>query len=152
MLNYLGQIYRFEFIQLTWIWSSTLQEAMKIMGLPNWLHWTAWFIKTFMFVMISVVIIVVLMKVPWYPGTNLTVFSYSDPSLLLVYFIVYMIASICFCFMISVLFSKGNLLHIFLNFWAYLRHIFLIIMVNICQVKCSKIPLFCHSGTGQVSE
>lgn len=85
---------------------------MKIMGLPNWLHWTAWFIKTFMFVMISVILIVFLMKVPWYPGTNLTVFSYSDPVLLLVYFIVYMVASICFCFMISVLFSKGNLLYV----------------------------------------
>lgn len=91
---------------------SHLQEAMKIMGLPNWLHWTAWFIKTFMFVMISVILIVLLMKVPWYPGTDLTVFSYSDPTLLLVYFILYMTASICFCFLISVLFSKGNSLHV----------------------------------------
>jgi hypothetical protein len=65
-----------------------------------------------MFVMISVILIVIMLKVPWYPDTNLTVFSYSDPTLLLVYFIFYMVASICFCFMISVLFSKGNLLHI----------------------------------------
>jgi ATP-binding cassette subfamily A (ABC1) protein 3 len=95
---------------------------MKIMGLPNWLHWTAWFFKTFMFVMISVILIVVLMKVPWYPGTDLTVFSYTDPSLLLVYFIVYMIASICFFFMISVLFLKGNLVHNIVFFLAYFRH------------------------------
>jgi ATP-binding cassette subfamily A (ABC1) protein 3 len=65
-----------------------------------------------MFVMISVILIVLLMKVPWYPGTDLTVFSYSDPTLLLVYFILYMTASICFCFLISVLFSKGNSLHV----------------------------------------
>lgn len=94
------------------VFCSHLQEAMKIMGLPNWLHWTAWFIKTFMFVMISVILIVLLLKVPWYPGTDLTVFSYSDPTLLLVYFILYMTASICFCFLISVLFSKGNSLHV----------------------------------------
>ncbi|XP_069685343.1 phospholipid-transporting ATPase ABCA3-like isoform X4 [Periplaneta americana] len=85
-----------------------LKATMKIMGLPNWLHWTAWFIKSFLFLMISVILIVILLKVPWYPDTNLSVFSYSDPTLLLVYFIIYMAASICFCFMVSVMFSRAN--------------------------------------------
>ncbi|GFG32765.1 hypothetical protein Cfor_06296 [Coptotermes formosanus] len=105
-----------------------LKATMKIMGLPNWLHWTAWFFKTFMFVMISVILIVVLMKVPWYPGTDLTVFSYTDPSLLLVYFIVYMIASICFFFMISVLFLKANtasLMAAVLWFFSYVPFMFM---------------------------
>ncbi|XP_023714575.1 ATP-binding cassette sub-family A member 3 isoform X4 [Cryptotermes secundus] len=105
-----------------------LKEAMKIMGLPNWLHWTAWFIKTFMFVMISVILIVIMMKVPWYPGSDLTVFSYSDPILLLIYFIFYMIASICFCFMISVLFSKANtasLMAAILWFFSYVPFMFM---------------------------
>jgi ATP-binding cassette subfamily A (ABC1) protein 3 len=136
-----------------WVLCSNLQEAMKIMGLPNWLHWTAWFMKTFMFMMISVILIVICLTVPWYPGTDVTVFTFSDPSLLLVYFIVYVIASICYIFLISVLFSKGTLLHYFLSYLlAYLMHVFLIIMVNICQVRCSRIPLIEHPGTGQVSD
>lgn len=36
---------------------------MTIMGLPSWLHWLAWFIKQFSFLLISVVLIVILFKV-----------------------------------------------------------------------------------------
>jgi ATP-binding cassette subfamily A (ABC1) protein 3 len=101
------------------------------MGLPNWLHWTAWFTKTFMFMMISVILIVILTKVPWYPDTDLAVFSLSDTSLLLVFFIFYVIASICYIFLISVLFSTGTLLHnVVFCLLPYLMHVFLIIMAN----------------------
>lgn len=40
-----------------------LKEAMKIMGLPNWLHWLGWFIKSMAFMMISITLIVILLKV-----------------------------------------------------------------------------------------
>lgn len=40
-----------------------LKEAMKIMGLPNWLHWLGWFIKSMVFMMISITFIVILLKV-----------------------------------------------------------------------------------------
>lgn len=40
-----------------------LKEAMKIMGLPNWLHWTGWFIKSMLFMTISATLIIVLLKV-----------------------------------------------------------------------------------------
>lgn len=40
-----------------------LKEAMKIMGLPNWLHWLSWFIRTMLFMMISITCIVALLKV-----------------------------------------------------------------------------------------
>lgn len=36
---------------------------MTIMGLPSGLHWLAWFIKQFSFLMISVVLMVILFKV-----------------------------------------------------------------------------------------
>ncbi|XP_067006390.2 phospholipid-transporting ATPase ABCA3 isoform X2 [Anabrus simplex] len=85
-----------------------LKEAMKIMGLPSWLHWLAWFIKTLIFLLISTVLIVILLKVKWYPGTDLAVFTNSDGTLVFVLMLLYMIASICFCFMISVFFSKAN--------------------------------------------
>lgn len=84
------------------------QEAMKIMGLPNWLHWTAWFIKTFVFLLISIVLIILLLKISWNPNTDYSVFTYSDPTVMLVFMILYMCATITFCFAISVFFSKAN--------------------------------------------
>lgn len=43
-----------------------LKEAMKIMGLSNWLHWTAWFIKCFIFYFITASLMVVIFKVSPY--------------------------------------------------------------------------------------
>lgn len=40
-----------------------LKEAMKIMGLPNWLHWTGWFVKSMTFLTISMSVVTVLFKV-----------------------------------------------------------------------------------------
>ena len=40
-----------------------LKEVMKIMGLNNWIHWTAWFVKSFIMLFISAILITILMKV-----------------------------------------------------------------------------------------
>lgn len=40
-----------------------LKEAMKIMGLPNWLHWTGWFVKSMIFLTLTISLIVLLLKV-----------------------------------------------------------------------------------------
>lgn len=40
-----------------------LKESMKIMGLPNWLHWSAWFTKSVMFLLISIILLTILYKV-----------------------------------------------------------------------------------------
>lgn len=40
-----------------------LKEAMKIMGLPTWMHWTSWFIRIMVFMIIAIAIIVILLKV-----------------------------------------------------------------------------------------
>lgn len=81
---------------------------MKMMGLPNWLHWTAWFVQNLIMFFVSVVLIVILLKAPLV-GNDLLVLPYSDWSCLLAFLFVYIIASITFCFAISVFFSKGNL-------------------------------------------
>lgn len=39
------------------------QESMKMMGLPNWLHWTAWFVKSLAFILITIILITALLKV-----------------------------------------------------------------------------------------
>ncbi|XP_050517580.1 phospholipid-transporting ATPase ABCA3-like isoform X2 [Diabrotica virgifera virgifera] len=85
-----------------------LKESMKIMGLPNWLHWLAWFVKCFIFVIISVALMVVLLKVRWYSNTEFTVFTYADPFVLFVFLLLYCCSMITFCFALSVFFSKAN--------------------------------------------
>lgn len=40
-----------------------LKEVMKIMGLDNWLHWVAWFVKSFSILFISSALIVIILKV-----------------------------------------------------------------------------------------
>uniref|UniRef100_A0A1Y1MCM6 ABC transporter domain-containing protein n=1 Tax=Photinus pyralis TaxID=7054 RepID=A0A1Y1MCM6_PHOPY len=85
-----------------------LKEAMKIMGLPNWLHWTAWFIKSFILLFVTVTIMVSLIKFRWYPNTNNTVFTNSNPMVILLFLVFYICAVITFCFAISVFFSKST--------------------------------------------
>ncbi|KAB0796441.1 hypothetical protein PPYR_10502 [Photinus pyralis] len=85
-----------------------LKEAMKIMGLPNWLHWTAWFVKTFFIMLVTVILMVILMTAKWYPGRNYTVFSQSNPLVIFVFLLFFICATITFCFAISVFFSRAN--------------------------------------------
>lgn len=40
-----------------------LKEVMKIMGMPVWLHWTSWFVRTMLFMIVSISFIVGLLKV-----------------------------------------------------------------------------------------
>lgn len=40
-----------------------LKETMKIMGLPNWLHWTSWFLKGFIQFAITVTLMTIMFKV-----------------------------------------------------------------------------------------
>ncbi|XP_045462662.1 phospholipid-transporting ATPase ABCA3-like isoform X2 [Harmonia axyridis] len=85
-----------------------LKEAMKMMGLPNWLHWLAWFLKSFSFLSISVILITILLKVKWYSTSDFSVLTFSNPSIILTFFLLYVCSIITFCFAISVFFSKAN--------------------------------------------
>ncbi|KAK4877002.1 hypothetical protein RN001_009508 [Aquatica leii] len=85
-----------------------LKETMKIMGLPNWLHWTAWFCKSFITIFISIVLMVMLMTIKWYPNSDYTIFTYSHPLLLFIVLSLFTFATITFSFAISSLSSKAN--------------------------------------------
>jgi ATP-binding cassette subfamily A (ABC1) protein 1 len=40
-----------------------LKETMKVMGLGNGVHWMAWFIDSFVFMIISVFLLTIILKV-----------------------------------------------------------------------------------------
>ncbi|XP_052897147.1 phospholipid-transporting ATPase ABCA3-like [Anopheles moucheti] len=82
-----------------------LKEAMKIMGLSNWLHWSAWFVKCLILLTVSLSLITLLLCVPF---SSAAIFENSDWTLIWFFFFIYSISTICFCFMISVFFSKAN--------------------------------------------
>lgn len=84
-----------------------LKEAMKIVGVPNWLQWCAWFVRSMVCLIISSVLIVIMLTYPW-QGGKVAVFTYSSFMPLLMYMTVYSIATTAFCFMISVFFAKAS--------------------------------------------
>ena len=98
---------------------------MKIMGLDNWLHWCAWFVKSMGMLMVSSIIITIFLKVcafiyeiksrlknifefqiKWL--NDVAVFTTTDWSIILLVLMVYTIASVCFCFMVATFFSKAS--------------------------------------------
>ncbi|XP_051573029.1 phospholipid-transporting ATPase ABCA3-like isoform X1 [Myxocyprinus asiaticus] len=103
-----------------------LKEYMRMMGLSNWLHWSAWFLMFFLFLSISIFLITVLICVKVSP--NGAVLTYSDPTLVFVFLLVFAVSTINFSFMISVLFSRANVAAAaggFIYFMSYLPYLFL---------------------------
>ncbi|XP_017106501.2 phospholipid-transporting ATPase ABCA3 isoform X1 [Drosophila bipectinata] len=83
-----------------------LKEVMKIMGLSNWLHWTAWFVKSFIMLTISAILIAILVKIHW--SEDVAVLTHASFTALVFFLIIYIIASICFCFMMATFFSRAS--------------------------------------------
>ncbi|KAH8345395.1 hypothetical protein KR084_010845 [Drosophila pseudotakahashii] len=83
-----------------------LKEVMKIMGLSNWLHWTAWFVKSFIMLTISAILIAILVKINW--SEEVAVLTHANFTALVFFLIIYIIASICFCFMMATFFSRAS--------------------------------------------
>lgn len=114
-----------------------LKETMKIMGLPNWLHWLSWFIKAFIQFLVITTIMTVMLKVInclWDSGifkllktttieffklqvqfssrndqhVKVSVLAKSKFEVIWILLMIYSSTTICFCFMISTLFSKSK--------------------------------------------
>ena len=85
-----------------------LKEAMKIMGLSSWLHWSAWFVKCISLLLISISIITVLLCVSITTNTDLAIFTFANWFAIWFYLFIYSLATITFCFMMSTFFSKAN--------------------------------------------
>ncbi|XP_026317820.1 ATP-binding cassette sub-family A member 1-like [Hyposmocoma kahamanoa] len=84
-----------------------LKETMTIMGLPSWLHWLAWYIKQFTFLLVSIVIMVTLLKIPLTAG-KFSVLTYTPWTVLFFFMVLYILSSLSFSFMVSVFFTRAN--------------------------------------------
>uniref|UniRef100_A0A8D0D9F5 ATP binding cassette subfamily A member 3 n=1 Tax=Sander lucioperca TaxID=283035 RepID=A0A8D0D9F5_SANLU len=103
-----------------------LKEYMRMMGLSNWLHWSAWFLMFFLFLSISIFFVTLLLCIQVSP--NGAVLTYSDPTLVFVFLLAFTVATINFSFMISAFFSRANVAAAaggFIYFLSYLPYLFL---------------------------
>ncbi|XP_030830907.1 ATP-binding cassette transporter subfamily A isoform X1 [Strongylocentrotus purpuratus] len=107
--------------ELTFEKECRLKESMKMMGLANWMHWLAWFIKYFVYLLIPTILILVIVVVG-------NIFPNSSIVILLIYFVLWMVATIAWSFLVSCFFSRARLGLIFgmvLWFLNYLPMFFL---------------------------
>ncbi|KGL97456.1 ATP-binding cassette sub-family A member 2, partial [Charadrius vociferus] len=79
-----------------------LKEVMKMMGLNNAVHWVAWFITGFIQLSISVTALTAILKYG-------KVLMHSDVLIIWLFLAIYAVATIMFCFLVSVLYSKAKL-------------------------------------------
>ncbi|CAG9094881.1 unnamed protein product [Plutella xylostella] len=88
-----------------------LKETMTIMGLPSWLHWLAWFIKQITYLSISVLLLVILLKIPIKSsdtGERFSVMTHTPWSILIFFLFLFIVTSLAFSFMVSVFFARAN--------------------------------------------
>uniref|UniRef100_A0A4W6FM93 ATP-binding cassette sub-family A member 2 n=1 Tax=Lates calcarifer TaxID=8187 RepID=A0A4W6FM93_LATCA len=79
-----------------------LKEVMKMMGLNNAVHWVAWFITGFVQLSISVTALTAILKYG-------RVLLHSNPFIIWLFLTIYAVATIMFCFLVSVIYSKAKL-------------------------------------------
>ncbi|XP_038212274.1 ATP-binding cassette sub-family A member 3-like [Zerene cesonia] len=104
-----------------------LKEIMKIMGLPTWLHWTAWFFKQFIYMFIIAGLLVMLLKINWFTNeegfSDYAVFTNTPWTVLLFFITLYLTCMVFFCFMLSGFFSKASTAALFTGVIWFLTYV-----------------------------
>ncbi|KAM3964373.1 phospholipid-transporting ATPase ABCA3 [Aphomia sociella] len=104
-----------------------LKETLKIMGLPTWTHWTAWFLKQFIYLLFGAGLIVIILKINWFTTEDVpegyALFTHTPWHVLYFYMATYLACTIFFCFMISGFFSKGSTAALFMGVIWFISYI-----------------------------
>ncbi|XP_065674630.1 ATP-binding cassette sub-family A member 2 isoform X2 [Hydra vulgaris] len=100
----LAWLYTFAMIVKSIVYEKELKltEVMKVMGLTDSIHWTAWFITTLVCITLSSFALTFLLKVG-------RILSQSDVSLVLFVTMVYTVSLISMAFFVSIFFLKTNM-------------------------------------------
>ncbi|KAJ6635436.1 Phospholipid-transporting ATPase ABCA3 [Pseudolycoriella hygida] len=84
-----------------------LKESMKIMGLPSYMHWLAWFSKCMLFQVIIISVLTGMFKIQLAKG--LAIFTHSNWFIVWLFFLLYAMSAVTYSFMFSTFFSKANI-------------------------------------------
>ncbi|XP_070191604.1 LOW QUALITY PROTEIN: phospholipid-transporting ATPase ABCA3-like [Littorina saxatilis] len=103
-----------------------LKESMKLMGLLPSAHWAAWFFTCMIFMVITMAIYTVFLGVSF--SDNGPAIGNSDITLFFVFMLVYAVAIVTYCFMMSSVIQKANIAAVvggLVYFGLYIPYIFL---------------------------
>uniref|UniRef100_A0A8C4QFV7 ABC transporter domain-containing protein n=1 Tax=Eptatretus burgeri TaxID=7764 RepID=A0A8C4QFV7_EPTBU len=95
------------------------KEYMKMMSLCNWLHWNS-LVSTLLPHIVSCTCV--------QTGVNGAVLSHSDPTLIFVFLLLFLVATIFLSFMLTTLFNRANLaakVGVFIYFMSYVPFFFI---------------------------
>lgn len=126
-----------------------LKETMKIMGLPSYMHWLAWFTKCMMFQLVIITVLTVMFKIQMTKG--LAVFTHSNWLIVWIFFLLYSVAAVTYSFMFSTFFNKANIASIVgAIMWFVLLIPYNLIGQNEDAALSAKLAssLLCNSGMG----
>ena|SRR6218665_3269741 len=85
---------------------NTEQELLKLMGMRMWLYWSSWFVKYLLFMLISAIAMTIVFHAQI--SSNGPVIVHISATITFVFLLLYSLALVTFCFLISTLFSKGE--------------------------------------------
>ncbi|CAH2236791.1 jg8550 [Pararge aegeria aegeria] len=132
-----------------------LKETMKIMGLPTWLHWTAWFCKQFIYLFLTGALITIILKINWFTNeqgfSEYAVFTNTPWTVMLFYITLYLSCTIFFCFMISGFFSKGSTAALFAGVIWFLSFVPSVLLGMDVEVPLAVQALTCFSINSAMS-
>lgn len=81
------------------------QESMKMMGLNNFIYWSSWFLKNFIYLLIACLVYSVLLSINI--GKTEGVLAKTNGVLFFLFLMFYTSSIISFSFAVSVFFDKG---------------------------------------------
>ena len=107
-----------------------LKEAMKLMGMKTWIYWLSWYIKTFIMLLPSLILMIICFKVklPLKHGGQAAIIDKTNTFILTLLFFLYASSLNTFIIMCSTLFKKSNSAAAgtgIIYFLTYLPHIYL---------------------------
>ena len=80
---------------------------MKLMGMKGWIYWASsysWY-SIYVLILVSLSTLILHIKIG-----NAAVITHTDPSITFVFLLLFAFANMTLCFVVTTLFSKGNLL------------------------------------------
>ncbi|KAF4528687.1 hypothetical protein B566_EDAN015499 [Ephemera danica] len=94
-----------------------VRELMRLMGMESWAMWASWLVDALIVRIITLALVVTLVKVEFETDAG-AVFNLTDGSLVYFMLLLYTIAGICSCFLLSTFFSKPSVaMSVGLIFW-----------------------------------
>jgi ATP-binding cassette, subfamily A (ABC1), member 3 len=135
-----------------------LKEALRMMGVGSWVHWTAWFIKSFIFIMISLIGVMLILSVRGVAvSKNVKITAHlllacldgvaqlgntlknSNYGIVIIFFVLFNISTIFFCFAVSSFFATASVAS------AAGGLLFFMVSARVCEVLMCVEALINHT-------